>query len=43
MLFQEMLYQVFTKSFVRPYLDYGDISYHQPNNKSMNNKLECTI
>ena len=28
------------KSFVRPHLDYGDIIYHQPNNESMNNKLE---
>ena len=28
------------KSFVRPHLDYGDILYHQPNNESMNSKLE---
>ena len=28
------------KSFVRPHLDYGDIFYHQPNNESMNSKLE---
>ena len=28
------------KLFVRPHLDYGDILYHQPNNESMNIKLE---
>ena len=28
------------KSFVRPHLDYRDIIYHQPNNKSINSKLE---
>ena len=28
------------KSYVRPRLDYGDITYHQPNNGSMNSKLE---
>ena len=27
-------------SFVRPHLDYGDILYHQPYNKSINSKLE---
>ena len=27
-------------SFVRPYLDYGDIIYDQPNNESIYNKLE---
>ena len=28
------------KSFVRPHLDNGDITYHQPNNESINSKLE---
>ena len=28
------------KSYVRPHLDYGDILYHQPNNESVNNRLE---
>ena len=28
------------KSSVRPHLDYGNIIYHQPNNESMNSKLE---
>ena len=28
------------KSFVRPYLDYGDIIYDQPQNESFCNKLE---
>ena len=28
------------KSFVRPYLDYGDILYDQPNNKSFCQKIE---
>ena len=29
-----------SKLFVRPHLDYGAILYHQPNNASMNIKLE---
>ena len=28
------------KSFIRPYLDYGDIIYHQPNNGSFCQKIE---
>ena len=28
------------KSFVRPHLDYGDIIYDQPNNESLNQKIE---
>ena len=28
------------KSFVRPHLDYGDITYDQPNNESFNQKIE---
>ena len=28
------------KSFVRPHLDYGDILYDQPNNKSLCQKIE---
>ena len=28
------------KSFVRPHLDYGDITYDQPQNESFCNKLE---
>ena len=28
------------KSFVRPHLDYGDIVSHQPNNESLNQKIE---
>ena len=28
------------KSFVRPYLDYGDILYDKPNNENFQNKLE---
>ena len=28
------------KSSVRPHLDYGDTLYYQPNNESMNRKLE---
>ena len=28
------------KSFVRPHLDYGDIIYYQPNNESLNQKIE---
>ena len=28
------------KSFLRPHLDYEDFLYHQPNNESMNSKLE---
>ena len=28
------------KSFVRPHLDYGDIIYEQPNNESLNQKIE---
>ena len=28
------------KSFVRPYLDYGDINYDQPNNKTFTQKIE---
>ena len=26
--------------FVRPYLDYGDINYDQPNNKTFTQKIE---
>ena len=28
------------KSFIRPYLDYGDIVYDQPNNSSLSEKIE---
>ena len=28
------------KSFVRPYLDYGDILYDKPNHENFQNKLE---
>ena len=28
------------KSFVRPHLDYGNIIYEQPNNESLNQKIE---
>ena len=28
------------KSFIRPHLDYGDIIYDKPNNKSFKNKIE---
>ena len=28
------------KSFFRPYLDYGDVIYDQPNNNSFSNKIE---
>ena len=28
------------KSFVRPHLNYGDIIYDQPNNDSLNQKIE---
>ena len=28
------------KSFIRPHLDHGDISYHQSNNESTNSELE---
>ena len=28
------------KSFIRPHLDYGDIIYHQPNNRSFCQKIE---
>ena len=28
------------KSFIRPHLDYGDITYHQPNNGSVCQKIE---
>ena len=28
------------KSFVRPYQDYGDIIYDQPNNSSLSDKIE---
>ena len=28
------------KSFIRPYLDYGDIFYDKPNNESFENKIE---
>ena len=28
------------KSFVRPHLNYGDILYYQPNDRSMNSTLE---
>ena len=30
------------KSFMRPHLDYGDIIYDQPNNKSFAQKIERT-
>ena len=28
------------KSFIRPYLDYGDVVYDQPSNDPFSNKLE---
>ena len=28
------------KSFIKPYLDYGDIVYDQPNNSSLSEKIE---
>ena len=28
------------KSFIRPYLDYGDILYGNPNNENFQNKIE---
>ena len=28
------------KSFVRPYLDYGDIIYDQPSNSNLSDKIE---
>ena len=28
------------KAFVRPYLDYGDLLYNQPNNESLFQKIE---
>ena len=28
------------KSFIRPYLDYGDIIYGKPHNESFENKIE---
>ena len=34
------LNNVLPMSFERPHLDYGDILYYQPNNESMNSKLE---
>ena len=39
MLPQHSLLTIY-KSFVRPYLDYGDILYDQPNNKSLCQKIE---
>ena len=30
----------FSKSFIRPYLDYGDIFYNKPFNASFNQKIE---
>ena len=31
---------MYTKSFVRPHLDYGDVIYDQPNNDSFIRKVE---
>ena len=28
------------KSFVRPHLDYGDVTYDEPNNSSLSDKIE---
>ena len=39
MLPQHSLLTIY-KSFVRPYLDYGDILYDQPNNKNLCQKIE---
>ena len=39
MLPQHSLLTIY-KSFVRPYLDYSDILYDQPNNKSLCQKIE---
>ena len=39
MLPQHSLLTIY-KSFVQPYLDYGDILYDQPNNKSLCQKIE---
>ena len=39
MLPQHSLLTIY-KSFVRPHLDYGDILYDQPNNKSLCQKIE---
>ena len=39
MLPQHSLLTIY-KAFVRPYLDYGDILYDQPNNKSLCQKIE---
>ena len=32
--------QAIYKSFIRPYLDYGDILYDKPNNENLQNKIE---
>ena len=39
MLPQHSLLTIY-KSFVQPHLDYGDILYDQPNNKSLCQKIE---
>ena len=30
------------KSFVRPHLDYGDVTYDQPKNSSLSEKIEMS-
>ena len=39
MLHQRFLLMIY-KSFVQPHLDYGDVLYDQPNNKSLCQKVE---
>ena len=34
-----MFYLIY-KSFIRPYLDYGDILYDKPSNDNFQNKME---
>ena len=34
-----MFYLIY-KSFIRPYLDYGDILYNKPSNDNFQNKME---
>ena len=36
---QDVLLRIY-KSFIRPYLDYGDIIYDKPHNESFKNKIE---
>ena len=40
MLYLQFILQNTYKTFVRPYLDYGDILYDKPNNKNFQSKLE---